>query len=214
MKILIVGGGKVAEELLRRLDLKKHQVYVVEKDPVRRQEISSSFDVFVIGKDATDVSLYTTDLQMEQIDMVIALTGSNEVNLLVLAIAKLYNVPHRIAKVTDHRLADLLYELELGIPITQPSIVASMISNYLESVTTTLPLGTIGNYHLYILSLAETDIVVGSKIRELNLPEDVRIILVFDGRDFKPPREDLVLKPGYQLLVLSKIRDVEKYFKG
>ncbi|ABN70195.1 TrkA-N domain protein [Staphylothermus marinus F1] len=214
MRILIVGGGKVAEELLRRLDLKRHQVYVVEKDPVRRQEISSNFDVFVIGKDATDVSLYTTDLQMEQIDMVIALTGSNEVNLLVLAIAKLYNVPHRIAKVTDHRMADLLYELELGIPVTQSSIVASMISNYLESVVSSLPIGSFGDYYLHLISLAETDMVVGSKIKELNLPEDIRILLVFDGRDFKPPMDEIELKPGYQLIVLSKIRDIEKYFKG
>ncbi len=214
MKILIVGGGKVAEELLRRIDLKKHQVYVVEKDPSRRQYISSNFDVYVIGKDATDVSLYTTDLQMDQIDMVIALTGSNEVNLLVLAIAKLYNVPHRIGKVTDHRMADLLYELGLGIPVSQSSVVASIINNYLESVTNLLYLGSIGDYNLFLISLSETDIAVRSKIKELNLPEDIKILLVFDGRDYKPPIDDLELQPGYQLLVLSKIREIEKYFKG
>ncbi|MCD6301200.1 MAG: NAD-binding protein [Staphylothermus sp.] len=214
MKILIVGGGKVAEELLRKIDLKKHQVYVVEKDPVRRQYISSNFDVYVIGKDATDVSLYTTDLQMDQIDMVIALTGSNEVNLLVLAIAKLYNVPHRIGKVTDHRIADLLYELGLGIPVSQSSVVASIINNYLESVTNMLYLGSIGEYNLFLISLSETDIAVRSKIKELNLPEDIKILLVFDGRDYKSPIDDLELKPGYQLLVLSKVREIEKYFKG
>ncbi len=214
MKILIVGGGRVAEELLGMLDLKKHQVYVVEKNPARRAELSGKYDIFVIGKDATDVSLYTTDLQMDQIDMIIALTGSDEVNLFVLAIAKLYNVPHRIAKVTDHRIADLLYELGLGVPITQSSLVASTISNYLDSVIGPKFLGTIGEYYLFLISLSETDIAVGTEIKDLDLPEEIKIILIYDGRSFRPPRGDDKLMPGHQLLILSKIRDVERYFKG
>lgn len=218
MRILIVGGGKVAEELLNFIDLKKHQVYLVEKNLDRRQELMSKFDVFVIGKDATDVSLYASDINMEQIDMVIALTSSDEVNLLVLAIAKIYDVPHRIARVTDRRIADLIRELGLGIPISQPSIIASTIRNYMIATTSSLELTSfnIGKniYYLYLVSLAETDFAAGTKLNDLNLPEDVRVLLVFDGISFKPPSENEELKPGYQLIVLSSTKDVERYFKG
>ncbi len=214
MRILIIGGGKVAEQLLNYIDPRKHQVYVVEKDPDRRVELSSKYDIFVIGKDATDVSLYTSDLEMDTIDMVIALTGSDVINLFVLAIAKLYNVPFRIAKIINPDLADLLYELELGIPVSQPSLVASVISNYMESIVTPRPLLVLGEYTLYVISVAETDPVVGNMIRDLKLPETIHIILLFDGKNYRVPHPTDRILPGYQLIVLSKEKDVEKYFKG
>jgi len=214
LRILIVGGGGVAEELLSLLDLKKHQVYVVEKDPQRRAELSSKYDIFVIGKDATDVTLYASDIQMDEIDMVIALTGRNEINLFVLAIAKLYNVPYRLAKVTDHRIANLLQELGLGVPISQASLIASILNSYLDSISSPRLISIIGNYKIYQISLAETDPVIGTELRNLKLPEDVKILLLFDGKTLRPPIEDDVLRPGYQLIVLSRVEDVERYFKG
>ena len=214
MRILIIGGGKVAEYLLNYIDLRKHQVYVVEKNPDRRVELSSKYDIFVIGKDATDVTLYTSDLEMDTIDMVIALTGSDETNLFVLAIAKLYNVPYRIAKVTDPRLAELLYELGLCTPITQPSLVASMINNYLESVVNIKPLAAIGEYIVYLISIAETDPVNGVELEDLKLPDTIQPILIFDGKTIRTPLPDDKLLPGYQLIVLSKEKNTERYFKG
>ncbi|RLG80348.1 MAG: potassium transporter TrkA [Thermoprotei archaeon] len=228
MRILIVGGGKVAEELLYFIDPKKHQVYVVEKNPERRQDLMSRFDVYVIGKDATDISLYTSDIKLDQIDMVIALTSNDEVNLLVLAIAKIYNVPYRIARVTNRKVAELIRSLELGIPVSQPTIIASAIKNYIDATVNALRLATVTltsprpgssgkvnrNYHLYLITLSENDVVCGAKIGKLELPEDTRILLVFDGEGFKPPNPDEELKPGYQLVVLSSLENIEEYFKG
>ena len=214
MRILIIGGGAVAEELLSRLNLKEHEVIVVEKDPSRRKDLALKYDVYVIDRDATDVSLYTSDVRMDDIDVVIALTGKNEINLFVLAIAKMYNVPFRIAKVTDVRIAELLINLGLGVPICQPSLVATMIANYLQSIREPYTLGTFGEYSLYLITLADTDRANGLKISELGLPEDVKVILLFDGSQIYYPVEDTLLKSGYQLLVLARSPEVVKYFKG
>ncbi len=214
MRILIIGGGAVAEELLSRLNLKEHEVIVVEKDPSRRKDLALKYDVYVIDRDATDVSLYTSDVRMDDIDVVIALTGKNEINLFVLAIAKMYNVPFRIAKVTDVRIAELLIDLGLGVPICQPSLVATMIANYLQSIREPYTLGIFGEYSLYLITLADTDRANGLKISELGLPEDVKVILLFDGSQIYYPVEDTLLKSGYQLLVLARSPEVIKYFKG
>ncbi len=214
MRILIIGGGAVAEELLSKLDLKEHEVLVVEKDPVRRKDLALKYDVVVIDRDATDVSLYTSDVKMDEIDVVIALTGRNEINLFALAIAKMYNIPFRIAKVTDARIAELLQKLGLGVPISQPSLVASMISSYLNSILEPNLLGRIGDSYIYMITLADTDKAVDRKISDLNLPEDIKIVSIFDGSRIFFPSNDLVLKPGYQILVLSKTTDITKYFKG
>ncbi len=214
MKILVIGGGAVAEELLSKLDLKQHEVIVVEKDPLRRKDISLKFDVYVIDRDATDISLYTSDIRMDEIDAVIALTGRNEINLFVLAIARMYDVPFRLAKVTDTRIADLLIDLGLGVPICQPSLVATMIANYLQSIREPYTMGSLGGYNLYLITLAETDRAVGMKISELDLPSNVKVILLFDGSRIYYPVEDTILKSGYQLLVLGSSPNIIKYFKG
>ncbi|WFO75858.1 NAD-binding protein [Desulfurococcaceae archaeon MEX13E-LK6-19] len=214
MRILIVGGGMVAEELLERLDLRSNEVFVVENNPERSKSLTQKYDITVINRDATDVSLYTSEIRMDEIDAVIALTGKDEINLFVLAIAKIYNVPIRMAKVTSTRLAEFLQSLGLGIPICQPSLVSTMISNYLNSIREPWLLGVVGEHRIYLIALAETDIAVGQKISELGLPEDVHVVLVFDGSSIYFPGEEFVLKPGYQILVLSKTSDVVKYFKG
>ncbi len=214
MKILIIGGGSVAEELLSKLDLKKHEVIVVERDPVRRKDLALKYDVVVIDRDATDVSLYTSDVRMDEIDAVIALTGRNEINLFALAIAKMYNIPFRIAKVTDKRIAELLQRLGLGVPISQPSLIASMIASYLDSILEPSRLGRIGDSYIYMVTLAETDKAADRKIADLNLPEDIRIVTIFDGTKIFFPTPDTVLRSGYQLLILSRLQDVTRYFKG
>jgi len=214
LKILIIGGGSVAEELLSKLDLKKHEVIVVERDPVRRKDLALKYDVVVIDRDATDVSLYTSDVRMDEIDAVIALTGRNEINLFALAIAKMYNIPFRIAKVTDKRIAELLQRLGLGVPISQPSLIASMIASYLDSILEPSRLGRIGDSYIYMVTLAETDKAADRKIADLNLPEDIRIVTIFDGTKIFFPTPDTVLRSGYQLLILSRLQDVTRYFKG
>jgi len=214
LRILIIGGGAVAEELLSKLDLKKHEVIVVEKDPVRRKDLALKYDVVVIDRDATDVSLYTSDVRMDEIDVVIALTGRNEINLFALAIARMYNIPFRIAKVTDIRIAELLQRLGLGVPISQPSIIASMIASYLDSILQPSKLGKIGDSYIYIVTLAETDKAVERKIADLNLPDDIKIVTIFDGTKIFFPSPDTVLRSGYQLLILSRSPDITRYFKG
>ena len=214
LRILIIGGGAVAEELLSKLDLKKHEVIVVERDPVRRKDLALKYDVVVIDRDATDVSLYTSDVRMDEIDVVIALTGRNEINLFALAIARMYNIPFRIAKVTDIRIAELLQRLGLGVPISQPSLVASMIASYLDSILEPSRLGKIGDSYIYIITLAETDKAVERKIGDLNLPDDIKIVTIFDGTKIFFPSPDTVLRSGYQLLILSRSPDITRYFKG
>jgi trk system potassium uptake protein TrkA len=127
MRILIVGGGDVAEELIKSVDLRRNEVIVVDSESDRCRELSSKYDINVVNKDATDVSLYTSEVSMTDIDSVISLTDKDETNLFVLSIAKVYNVPIRITRVNDPKVAELVLKLGLGVPIISPSITANMI---------------------------------------------------------------------------------------
>jgi len=215
LKILITGGGSVTEELLKRINLKNNQVIVVEKDPDKCSQIGSKYDVLVVNKDATDISLYTSDISLSDLDAILALTDRDEVNILTLTIAKLYRVPFRIARVKSPKVAELITDLNLGIPITMPSVFADVVSGYLESVNEPKVLGRFGEFILYRITVNETDRAVNKKINELGLPEAVRVILMFDGSSLYFPNGEERLMPGHQLIVISPEGfDVVKAIKG
>ncbi len=214
MRILVVGGGGVTEELLKVINLKKNQVIVIEKSQDRCAALSSRYDVLVINKDATDVSVYTTDISMGEFDAVLALTDKDEVNIFALTVAKLYKIPFRLARVKNPKVAELINRLELGISITLPSVMADVVRSYLEALNEPKKLASFKDFKLYMLTLSETDKIVNKRVRDLDLPEDVNILLIFDGTGFKVPQSDDVLMHGYQLLVVAKDSDVVKVFKG
>ncbi|MCC6022882.1 MAG: NAD-binding protein [Desulfurococcaceae archaeon] len=216
MRILIVGGGDVAEELIKSVDLRRNEVIVVDSESDRCRELSSKYDINVVNKDATDVSLYTSEVSMTDIDSVISLTDKDETNLFVLSIAKVYNVPIRITRVNDPRVAELVLKLGLGVPIISPSITANMIKNYIDSVRSPKLLTEFEDFKLYLVSISETDKVVNKAIKDVELPPDTRILLIFDGSKLYPPKGEEVLVSGYQLIILSKASEDElsSYLKG
>ncbi|MEM2158400.1 MAG: NAD-binding protein, partial [Sulfolobales archaeon] len=167
-------------------------------------------------KDATDVSLYTSELTISDVDSVIALTDRDETNIFVLSVAKAYNIPIRIAKVNDPKIAELIIKLGLGIPIVSPSLTASMIKTYIDSVRGPKPLTEYGELKLYVLSISETDKVVNKPLKDVELPPNTKILLIFDGSRIYPPDEDVVLLNGYQLIILSGVgeEEVSSYLKG
>jgi len=214
MKILIIGGGVVTKELLRILNLKKNQAVIVEIDPNKCADIGSKYDVIVINKDATDISIYTSDISMPDLDAVLALTDRDEVNVFALTIAKLYNIPLRLARVKDPKIAELIIQLGLGIPISVPAVTADLVRGYLESIREPEMLGVFGDYKLFRITITETDKVVGKSLKEVDLPPDTYILFIFDGISVKIPDKDSKLLSGSQVMVLTKSDDIIKVFKG
>jgi len=214
-RILIIGGGKVAEHLFTVFNIHEdaEEVVVVEKDPKRRAVFERMGDILVIDGDATDVELYS-EINMKEVNAVLALTNSDEINLLVLAIAKTYDIPIRIGRFTEPKVAELVSSLGLGIPIVQPVVVANVIAQILSSITNGRVLGTINGDKLLMVSISDTDPVVGSSTSDLNLGEEGKILLLFDGSRFKTPEPSDILRPGNLLIILAKSDDVIRKIKG
>lgn len=215
MKILIAGGGEFAENLIKMLNPRENEIIVIEKDEARKRELESKYDILVINKSATDIDVYAREVKMDEINAVLALTNSDEINMLVLAIAKIYNIPIRIGRFAEEKIGELVRELQLGIPITQPKILASIVADYMSSVLIPVHLGKLGSFDLYAVGVAEGDRAAGSRVKDLEMSEEVgKIILMFDGTRFKVPSDDDVLKPGDILVIMAAGTDFIAYIKG
>jgi len=225
MKILIIGGGPVTQELLKAFEsereLKRNEVVVVEIDAERAEEISKAFDVVVIRGDARDISLYESQIAsltpLSDFDAVLALTDREEVNIFALTIARHHGSAVRLARIKNVKVGEVVSRLELGVPIIVPTIVSGFIKTYLQTLLQPKLMGEMDEYKVFCLTTTGTDRAVNKKIEELQLPEDVKVLFVFDGTRLYVPSKEEVIKEGYLLYVLAKTSDmsvISEIFKG
>jgi trk system potassium uptake protein TrkA len=117
LEIVIVGAGTVGYSLAEQLTRQNHHVSVIEHNPALAADVGSRLDVFtVVGSGISPRAL--VDAGLRKADMVIAVTPSDETNLLVCSFARQLNVPRRIARVKsfDYTAPDLPISIEeLGV---------------------------------------------------------------------------------------------------
>lgn len=102
MNIVIVGAGAVGIYIATILSREEHNVILVDKNSKRLEEASWQIDVATRKGSGTDWQLLDTLLEQEP-DVFIALTDSDEVNLVSCSIAKNLGYPQTIARIRDPR---------------------------------------------------------------------------------------------------------------
>ena len=86
MKIIVVGAGKVGYSVAQRLVQDEHDVYVIEQSPERIKNLENSLDVSLVQGNGSSLPLLR-EIGMDDVGMLIAVTDSDEVNLLACAVA-------------------------------------------------------------------------------------------------------------------------------
>ncbi len=100
MNIVIVGAGKIGKCLLKSLIKEKHNITVIDSNEEVVKSITNSFDVIsLIGNGTSYKTL--SEIDAKTIDVFIATTGSDEVNLLSCFMAKTMGAKHTVSKVRD-----------------------------------------------------------------------------------------------------------------
>lgn len=121
MKIIIVGCGKVGCTLAEQLCNEQHEVVAIDTNPERIQELAEDLDVMGITGNGSSISVLS-EAGIEDADILITVTGSDELNLLCCLIAKKVSKCHTIARVRNP-----LYHKEMHF--IKKSLGISMIIN-------------------------------------------------------------------------------------
>lgn len=127
MKIIIVGCGKVGSTLAEELCEEDHELVVIDKNPQKIQQLSESIDVMGLCGNGTSIQVLS-EVGVEDADILIAVTGSDELNLLCCLIAKKVSDCHTIARVRNPVYSRELHFIrrKLGISmIINPELAAA-----------------------------------------------------------------------------------------
>jgi len=172
MKIIIVGCGKVGSTIAEQLDKEGHDIVVVDKKSAPLKSVTDSLDVMgIIGNGAS----YRTLLEagIETADLLIAVTGSDELNLLCCLIARKASRCHTIARVRspeyNEEIDFIREEMELSMTIN-PELETAMEIERLIKFPSAIKVETFakGKVELLKFQIPENSVLDGMKISDLS----------------------------------------------
>ena len=216
MRILIIGAGEVGAHLAKSLAARGNDIIIIDKDKDKCDRIAAEADVLALNRDATDPTLYE-DIDLRAMDVVVAATDRDEVNLFVATIARDFGVPRIIVRVKNENLVSILERIGIEYVIAEPVVTARLIEGIIEGKYHAVSLVPVisGNYVLVTVTITEVDSSVGKRIDQLPLPETgVYVLAVFDGERFLDPEEVGELRQNHQVIALIRKDLVDDFLKA
>jgi trk system potassium uptake protein len=203
MYVLIVGGGKVGWNLARELIDKGEEVTLIESDRRRYLVIEQELEHAVQYGDATELWVLER-AGIQRADLVIAVTGDDEDNMLVCQVAKeKYLVERIIARVNNPRNLQHFKLLGIQPAVSATDLILRLIEHEVPSYGT-VHLLDLRDEQLEIIEVEvpEGSPVIGRRVSDVTLPEGSLIISILrDGRGFVP-KADTVIQDGDEVLLV------------
>jgi len=207
MRVVLVGGGNVGTYIARELHASGHEVLIVEADPNRVAEALANGEpegVTWLQADACEVSEFVK-AEPSKADVVVAVTGDDEDNLVISLLAKQeFGVPRVVARVNNPSNEWLFNETwGTDVSVSTPHLLTALVEEAL-SVGSLVRLMAFegGRVRLSEVTLAEGSPADGREVQDLGLPRDSTVVAILRQDRVVVPRGDTVLYSGDEVLVL------------
>src|SRR5436189_2823770 len=205
MFVLVVGGGKVGYYLTRELLESGHEVVLMEKDRARASQIADEIGSIVVPQDGCE-GKYLGEAGAGRADIVAAVTGDDEDNLVICQMAKHhFDVPRAIARVNNPKNEELFRHLGVDEVISPTRMVLGSIEQDIP-VHELLHLAALGEDELEIIEahLQAGSPAVGRAPRDLAIPEGCSLFAVIRDGIATPLRPDTVMLEGDKIIAIGK----------
>ena len=205
MFVLVVGGGKVGYYLTKELIESGHEVVLMEKDRARAAAIVDELGSIVVAQDGCE-GKYLRQAGSNRADIVAAVTGDDEDNLVICQMAKHhFDVPRTIARVNNPKNEDLFRHLGVD-EIISPTRMALRSIEQDSPVHELLHLAALGEGELELIEahLQAGSPAIGRAPKDLSIPEGCSLFAVVRGGIATPLRSDTILREGDKVLAIGR----------
>lgn len=212
---IIVGAGRLGLELSKYLSKVGHEVVIIEKDKARCDAIASEVNVLIINGEGTK-SATLQEAGVKNADNFIAVSGSQEANLLACLLAKSMGAKRTIARVSDPESEEVFKSLGIDAVINPEVAAAAYIEKIImrPGVLDLVIIGR-GNAEILEIQIPKGSGVIGKTIREIGPPKNYTIVAIYEDNVLTIPSGNTVLREGDRVLVLARteaIPALEKLF--
>ena len=206
MRVVVAGGGKVGRYIAAELS-GQHDIHIIEQDAdvVERAKANDELAAVTwhVG-DACEVSTLTA-VRLEEADVVAAVTGDDEDNLVVSLLAKQEFAVQRVLARVNHPNNEWLFHEGWGVDVavSTPHLLTALVEEAV-SVGTLVRLLQFegGRARLVVVTLADGAPATDQRIADLPLPRSSTVVAILRQDHVVMPRGDVRLMPHDEVLVL------------
>ncbi len=212
MYIIVVGGGQVGYHLARTLMAKEHEVLIVEKDPRRAGRINEELGPVVFEGDGCEFRTLQ-QIGTNRADVVAALTGDDEDNLVVCQISKQkFGVTRTIARVNDPRNEDIFRRLGIDDTVSSTKVIDDLIEQEMNTGDV-IPLAALrrGSLEIIEATIRKGAPAARKMVRDLDLPPDSLLMCVIREGHAVLPQGETVLEAGDVVIALVHSEQTEAF---
>lgn len=199
MKIVVVGAGKVGYSLSQRLAQDEHDVYVIEKNIERVKHLENNLDVNLVHGNGSNIALLH-EIGCEDIGMLIAVTDSDEVNMLACSVGKAVGIPKTIARVRDNHYLNeenSMIQEKLGIDLfINPEMVTAQEIFKILKTPAALDVEDFasGAVRLVEFKIRYDSNMIGIPLKYLTLPNNVLVVGIMRSGEMIIPNGDSTIE--------------------
>jgi trk system potassium uptake protein TrkA len=217
--VLIIGGGNIGLHLAKMLEenFEDVRIKIIEKNKQRAEEIANELSSsIVINGDALDEEILK-EANLEGSETVLALTNDDENNMMACVLAEKTGLKKRTIAIVNKTNYNLLQDSLNIDDLVDPRMTT--VSRIMEHVHRG-SIGTVyslldGEYEFIEAKISEKSELVNKKIRDSNLPEDIRIGAILRKDKVIIPRSNFIFEKNDLVVFLAKreeLKAVESIF--
>ena len=221
MNIIIVGCGKIGSTILASLTAEGHNITAVEVDRDLLDEMSNIYDVMGVCGNGADCDTLA-EAGVADAEMFIAVTGSDELNMLACYLAGRMGARHTIARIrnpeyNDKSLTFMKQELGLSMAIN-PELLAARELFHTLKLPSAAKIETFsrGNFEMIELHLREDSPFIGVPLHELRTRYNAKFLIcvVQRGDEVYIPSGNFVLQAGDRIGLTASPAEIQKLMRA
>jgi len=212
MYIIVVGGGRVGYYLTKALLTEGHEVLVLEQNATICETLNEELGSICVRGDGCETSTLD-EVGTRRADMLIAVTGDDEDNLVACQVAKYrFHVPRTIARIRNPKNEAIFKKLGIDVTINNTNLI-------LENITEEVPTHTLTHLldirdkglEIVEVKIPDNASTIGKPLKQLELPKDAVLSLVI-RKSRRPivPSSNTILQAQDQVLAVISHEDEDE----
>ncbi|MEF8772950.1 Trk system potassium transporter TrkA [Halodesulfurarchaeum sp.] len=214
MRILIVGAGEVGSSIAANL-APTHDVVVVERDPTVVEELTFSLDVLAVEGDGTNLDVLE-DAGIDQADMVIAATDSDETNIVISGTAKTVTDTFTIARVKRERLLSTWQQSNSAFGVDFMVCSDLVTAEAIFRISELPHAHDVDTFSDGLVRMVELEIepessIVGQSVQEADQYESMTFAAIFRDGELIVAKGETTIEAGDRIVVIGSPNSVRTF---
>jgi trk system potassium uptake protein TrkA len=214
-RVLVVGGGNLGLKLATALEELSIHTKLIERDPDRCRELAELLDkVIILQGDGSDQRLLQEE-NIQNMDVVITLTGDEETNILTSLLAKQMGAQKTVTRISRFSYFPLVSAIGLEHIVSPRRAAINTMLQYVRRGQVLSAMALKGEEAEVLEAVAlETSDVVGKPIQDIPFPKGALVVAIIRGDEVIIPTGDSVIQPHDRIIIFSTRQGIPRVEKA